>query len=231
MQPQQDQCSNDVNQIETEHDSTSLKTEKKNRFELAREKLSVDEYLKLKAQGLTDRKIMKQKEISNFVFYKLKGEWGLTSSLQEPVNANTTNTNANSVEDTNADITEIDLNPADFNWIKRSKIAGNQKVLKVKPGRIYLSSAAIKALNSAEYVLIGEFNGILAIVPTDNAANGFKLSIKGQLGSRSIARYLIKLGFSPGLYELKEHKNGWLVTSQQYRISAAEGDEQHECPA
>jgi hypothetical protein len=54
----------------------------KTRMEVAKEKLTKDEYLRLHEEGMSDRKIFESKDIDRDIFYTLKREWGLLDRQQ-----------------------------------------------------------------------------------------------------------------------------------------------------
>jgi DNA-binding CsgD family transcriptional regulator len=98
---------------------------KKTRLEIAREKLSKSEYIWLRAQGKTDRDIIRQFGMHTATFYKLKGEWGLTGQSQtaEKISEKTAPPPADGITIAQALERRVELNADIESWEALRKVA------------------------------------------------------------------------------------------------------------
>jgi predicted HTH domain antitoxin len=95
---------------------------KKSRLELARERLTKEAFLEMKAKGMTDRKIMRECQIPNDIFYILKKEWFGPAGQNKEVTKTEIRpekTEASFLSpDVNVELGELDLSAFRvFNWL------------------------------------------------------------------------------------------------------------------
>ena len=188
---------------------------RKTRYEIAKDKMTREVYLDLKAQGKKDTEIGRQFDIAFDVFFKLKKEYQEQDANQgEPViNQDTITQDTEQAETIQDNPIQTEPNDHQIIWIDKD-ICDKRPTCKI--GRDFrLNVASKKLIAQVEYIRIGVRNNKLIIAPCQGEEVGcYKLNKEKHsagIGGDKLLRQLKKLGIGEGRYLLTKNGKGWLV--------------------
>lgn len=170
-------------------------TAKKTRLEIAREVLTKEVYLELRAQGLKDTEIISKLGIANDVFYKIKKEFGLLEQVNQK-----------------QDQVDQPVTPQVI-WVNKAFVTDSRPIITLD--KSFKLNSTAKDFIAADFIKIGVMGRYLVIAPCRNAGGCYKMQRKrhsATIGGERLPRVLQELGLTQGKYQLtKDDQNGWWI--------------------
>lgn len=208
------------------------KAKPKTRLRTLMEKLTKEQYLAMKAEGLSDAKILRKAGVGQWldVLSIVKKKWGLEGvglkkqpPKKETLPAMEVNSGTVPGEDARQPGQEAENND-DVIWAVPFKNATGQAYVRVHGKGVSINSHAMHLLKGVKYVRVGAKGGLIIIMPlVRNEEGGYsigysegnkKKSFSAKIGGASLSRFMTSHGFSPGKYKLVHNDaRGWWEAS------------------
>lgn len=179
---------------------------KKNTLEVAREKLTRDDYIRLKNKGLTDKEIAAKINVDHNTIYRLKKEWGLVGQLDFRHLEGKTQEARETQE-----LPDTDLDDIEF-FEPRTIL--DIPILNIRHDCLTINACAVKAMQ-AKYLRIGASKEFVVLVPSEDKAGCYTCRHSGKnatkIGGNRLVEFLVNHGFEQGRYLLRHNpeKNRW----------------------
>lgn len=186
------------------------------RLERAREKISKEQYIDLKNEGLSDTKILEQVGLGSWsdVLTALKKEWGLEGfNLRKMAREPSINTESEATPNKNQEPTECE----EIEFAIPSQPAG-VPLLRIHDSGISLNACAVTHFKDVKYLRIGVLNKIIVLVPSMDRVGCYICRMHGstiKIGGSGLTRFFTERGLRQGKYSIKHNpeKNRWESTA------------------